>query len=169
MGDGLAVFFDIGDTLASPHITGGHLAGLDVYPFVPEILARMRAAGGNEFAVALGIVSNTGNETKASLNDLLDKSGLSALVDASLCLFSSVEGLDKSQPAFFVRAKDRAAVPSAQCVFVERTRRNERLRHRSAFGCLRIHFMRCTSLRRRPLRTRFEQGSACPEDRSSDD
>jgi FMN phosphatase YigB (HAD superfamily) len=118
MGDGLAVFFDIGDTLASPHITGGHLAGLDVYPFVPEILARMRAAGGNEFAVALGIVSNTGNETKASLNDLLDKSGLSALVDASLCLFSSVEGLDKSQPAFFVRAKDRAAVPSAQCVFV---------------------------------------------------
>jgi FMN phosphatase YigB (HAD superfamily) len=118
MGDGLAVFFDIGETLASPHITGGHLAGLDVYPFVPEILARMRAAGGNEFAVALGIVSNTGNETKASLNDLLDKSGLSALVDASLCLFSSVEGLDKSQPAFFVRAKDRAAVPSAQCVFV---------------------------------------------------
>jgi FMN phosphatase YigB (HAD superfamily) len=118
MGDGLAVFFDIGDTLASPHITGGHLAGLDVYPFVPEILARMRAAGGNEFAVALGVVSNTGNETKASLNDLLDKSGLSALVDASLCLFSSVEGLDKSQPAFFVRAKDRAAVPSAQCVFV---------------------------------------------------
>jgi FMN phosphatase YigB (HAD superfamily) len=118
MGDGLAVFFDIGDTLASPHITGGHLAGLDVYPFVPEILARMRAADGNEFAVALGIVSNTGNDTKASLNDLLDKSGLSALVDASLCLFSSVEGLDKSQPAFFVRAKDRAAVPSAQCVFV---------------------------------------------------
>lgn len=118
MGDGLAVFFDIGDTLASPHITGGHLAGLDVYPFVPEILARMRATGSDEFAVALGIISNTGNETKASLNDLLDKSGLSALVDASLCLFSSVEGLDKSQPAFFVRAKDRAAVPSAQCVFV---------------------------------------------------
>jgi FMN phosphatase YigB (HAD superfamily) len=118
MGDGLAVFFDIGDTLASPHITGGHLAGLDVYPFVPEILARMRATGSDKFAVALGIISNTGNETKASLNDLLDKSGLSALVDASLCLFSSVEGLDKSQPAFFVRAKDRAAVPSAQCVFV---------------------------------------------------
>jgi hypothetical protein len=45
MGDGLAVFFDIGDTLASPHITGGHLAGLDVYPFIPQILARMRAAG----------------------------------------------------------------------------------------------------------------------------
>ena len=118
MGDGLAVFFDIGDTLASPHITGGHLAGLDVYPFVPEILARMRATGSDEFAVALGIISNTGNKTKASLNDLLDKSGLSALVDASLCLFSSVEGLDKSQPAFFVRAKDRAGVPSAQCVFV---------------------------------------------------
>jgi len=26
--------------------------------------------------------------------------------------------LDKSQPALFVRAKDRAAVPSARCVFV---------------------------------------------------
>jgi FMN phosphatase YigB (HAD superfamily) len=118
MTDGLAVFFDIGDTLASPHITGGHLAGLDVYPFVPEVLARMRAAGGDEFAVALGLLSNTGNETAASLNDLLDKSGLSALVDVSLCLFSSVEGLDKTQPAFFVRAKDRPGVPSARCVFV---------------------------------------------------
>ena len=53
--------------------------------------------------MALGLLSNTGNETAASLNDLLDKSGLSALVDVSLCLFSSVEGLDKTQPAFFVR------------------------------------------------------------------
>ncbi len=75
MTDGLAVFFDIRETLASPHITRGHLAGLDVYPFVPEVLARMRAAGGDEIAVALGLLSNTGNETAASLNDLLDKSG----------------------------------------------------------------------------------------------
>jgi FMN phosphatase YigB (HAD superfamily) len=39
-------------------------------------------------------------------------------VNAGLCLFSSVEGLDKSQPAFFELARDRAGVPAARCLFV---------------------------------------------------
>jgi FMN phosphatase YigB (HAD superfamily) len=118
MAQGLAVFFDIGDTLASPRVAGAHLSGLDVYPFVPEILARLRMTGGQEVPIALGLISNTGNETAAALNDVLAKSGLSNLVDASMCLFSSIEGLDKSQPAFFLLARDRATLPATRCIFV---------------------------------------------------
>ncbi len=43
---------------------------------------------------------------------------MSSLVEPHLCLFSSVEGLDKSQPAFFKLARERAAVPVAHCLFV---------------------------------------------------
>jgi len=118
MDTGLAVFFDIGDTLASPRITDGHLSGLEVYPFVPEILTRLRVIGGQESPVALGLISNTGNETAAVLDRLLVESGLSSLVDAALCLFSSIEGLDKSNPAFFGLARDRAALPAGRCLFV---------------------------------------------------
>jgi FMN phosphatase YigB (HAD superfamily) len=39
-------------------------------------------------------------------------------VDARLCLFSSVEGMDKSQPAFFSLAVTRAGVSADRCVFV---------------------------------------------------
>jgi FMN phosphatase YigB (HAD superfamily) len=112
MDDGTAVFFDLGDTLASGVFEQGHLARLDVYPFVPEILARLRSDGAR-----LGLISNT-DETAATMNKLLDASGLASLVDAGLCLFSSVEGMDKSEPAFFVLARDRAGLPAARCVFV---------------------------------------------------
>jgi FMN phosphatase YigB (HAD superfamily) len=54
----------------------------------------------------------------ARLNDVLADAGLLAFVDASLCLFSSIEGLDKSQPAFFGLARDRAGLPASRCVFV---------------------------------------------------
>jgi len=118
MGEGRAVFFDIGDTLAAPVVEGGRLSRLEVYPFVPDVLARLRAAGGNDVPVALGLISNTGDATAAMMNDLLAESGLQPLVDARVCLFSSVEGLDKAQPAFFALARARADVPSANCVFV---------------------------------------------------
>lgn len=118
MCDGLAVFFDIGDTLARPRVVNGRLAGLYVYPFVPELLARLAAAAPGEPTVALGLISNTGAETAASMQQLLVESGLSALVEPTLCLFSSVEGLDKTQPAFFTLARDRAGRPAARCLFV---------------------------------------------------
>jgi FMN phosphatase YigB (HAD superfamily) len=52
------------------------------------------------------------------MRQVLADAGLSALVDAGHCLFSSVEGLDKSQPAFFALARDRAGVPVSRCLFV---------------------------------------------------
>jgi FMN phosphatase YigB (HAD superfamily) len=50
--------------------------------------------------------------------ELLSTSGLQPLVDPGLCLFSSVEGLDKGQPAFFELARSRAAMPAASCMYV---------------------------------------------------
>jgi hypothetical protein len=64
-GRGLRSLFDIGDTVASLCITGGHLAGM-VDPYSPEVLARMQM--GDEFAMMLGLIYDTGNETAVSLN-----------------------------------------------------------------------------------------------------
>ncbi len=82
------------------------------------MLTRLRAAGGDDIAVAVGLISNTGDMTAAMMNELLAECGLQSLVDAELCLFSSVEGLDKTQPAFFALARTRADVPAENCVFV---------------------------------------------------
>lgn len=115
---GLAVFFDIGDTLASPVVEGGHLAGLDVYPFVPEVLTRLRSVGVDHTTVRVGLASNTTGVSAAEMDDLLARAGLQPLVDPALCLFSSVEGLDKRDPAFFALAHQRAGLPAARCVYV---------------------------------------------------
>jgi FMN phosphatase YigB (HAD superfamily) len=117
MDDRVAVFFDIGDTLASAVVESGHLVRLQVYPFVAEVLTRLRSGAGGA-AVGLGLISNTGQESAARLAELLADARLAELVDAHLCLFSSVEGMDKSQPAFFARAVARAGAPAARCVFV---------------------------------------------------
>jgi FMN phosphatase YigB (HAD superfamily) len=118
MGEGLAVFFDIGDTLASAVLSSGRLSRLETYPFVPDVLARLREAGDGGIPVSLGLISNTGDEPAGRLTQLLDEAGLLDLVDEPLCLFSSVEGLDKSQPAFFRLARDRAGLPAGRCLFV---------------------------------------------------
>ena len=118
MAEGIAVFFDIGSTLAEPLVTDGHLSGLDLYPFIPEVLDRLRQAGDTSLPVAIGLMSNTGDETATALDRVLTNSGLAAAVDVTLCLFSSVEGIDKAQPAFFQRGVQRAGLPPAHCVFV---------------------------------------------------
>jgi FMN phosphatase YigB (HAD superfamily) len=117
MNDAVAVFFDIGDTLASAVGQSGHLVRLELYPFVPDVLKRLRASGA-EVSVAMGLISNTGHESAERLAAVLADAGLSDLVDVDLCLFSSVEGMDKSQTAFFSLAVTRAGVPAARCVFV---------------------------------------------------
>jgi FMN phosphatase YigB (HAD superfamily) len=113
----VAVFFDIGDTLASAVVEAGRLAGLEVYPFVPEVLGRL-GAGADGVSVALGLISNTGHESAERMSTLLAEAGLSDFVAPHLCLFSSVEGLDKSQRAFFALAEERAGLAAARCVYV---------------------------------------------------
>jgi len=113
MSEPLAVFFDIGDTLASPVVTAGRLTGLRPYPLVPDVLQQMEGAD-----LALGLISNTGTETAQSMRDLLEDADLLPFFRDDLLLFSSVEGLDKSDPAFFELARERAGVPAARCLFV---------------------------------------------------
>jgi FMN phosphatase YigB (HAD superfamily) len=113
MGERLAVFYDIGDTLASPVVTGGQLTGLDVYPFVPEVLDRTSGPD-----VVLGLISNTGSETAQSMRTLLGDAELLPFFRDDLLLFSSVEGLDKRDPAFFELAAERAGLATARCLFV---------------------------------------------------
>jgi FMN phosphatase YigB (HAD superfamily) len=86
-----------------------------VYPFVADVLARL---GADPAVGGIGVISNTGDETEATMCRVLDDAGLLAALDPALLLFSSVEGLDKSQPAFFTLAADRAGVAPARCVFV---------------------------------------------------
>jgi len=80
MDKGLAVFFDIGDTLASAVVEGGRLSRLDVYRFIPDVLARLRA-GGEGVSVSVGLISNTGDETAARMNQVLAV----AIQQASAC------------------------------------------------------------------------------------
>jgi FMN phosphatase YigB (HAD superfamily) len=114
MADPIVVFFDIGDTLAIPEFSSsGSLQKLNVLPFVPDVLHKL--AGSH---CRLGIISNTGNETKASLHTVLSQAGLLQPFEPVLLLFSSVEGKDKKQPAFFALAAQRAGVPPKRCIYV---------------------------------------------------
>src|SRR5262245_52475740 len=115
----LAVFFDIGDTLAVPSPTAQGVLKLTALPFIPEVLKSIRKkwgqAGGG---IRLGLMSNTGNETRDTMLKLLTDAGLLSFFDPALLLFSSVEGMDKTQKAFFSLGADCAGLPASQCVFV---------------------------------------------------
>jgi FMN phosphatase YigB (HAD superfamily) len=64
-----AVFFDIGGTLASARFTSdGHLAAFDPDPQILDVLERLRARSG----LILGIISNTGDEPRATIDAALD-------------------------------------------------------------------------------------------------
>lgn len=120
MGKNVFVFFDIGDTLASPASSpAGRVERLDVYPFVTDVLRRLNDASGQYGArIKLGLISNTAGETAASMRGLLADAGVLASFESHLLLFSSVEGLDKSERRFFELACERAAADASQCVFV---------------------------------------------------
>jgi FMN phosphatase YigB (HAD superfamily) len=131
MSEDLAVFFDIGDTLASAVVEAGDLVRLDVLPFVLEVLERMRSDG--DGAVRLGLMSNTGDATAATMTALLAEAGLLPLLDDDLFLFSSVEGVDKSQPAFFTRGRDRAALSAVRCLVVGESERERAVAESAGF------------------------------------
>jgi FMN phosphatase YigB (HAD superfamily) len=133
MGEPAFVFFDIGDTLASARLgADGRLAGLDVYPFVTDVLTRLRARTGQ--VAGLGLISNTGGETAASMRRVLDDCGLSPCLDDELWLFSSVEGLDKSKREFFELAAGRAGAAPTRCVFVGESEAERRVATSAGFS-----------------------------------
>ncbi len=106
------LFFDLGNTLGVAEIASGALQGIRVFPFVPEILSRLRPR------CRLGILSNTGQETLAAMESVLAKAGILDFFEASLRLFSSVEGVDKTTVEIFRRAIARAGSPASRCVYI---------------------------------------------------
>jgi len=120
MPEAIVLFFDIGDTLAVPVLTAaGALDKLVVFPFVTDVLARFRSATGpGGSPVRLGIISNTGTETLATMKKVLSDAGLLDFFEEGLLVFSSVEGVDKSKKEIFRRAWTRAGVAAGRCVYV---------------------------------------------------
>jgi hypothetical protein len=93
---GLAIFFDIAV------IVGNKLSRLDVYRFVPDILGRLKAGGGDDTSVSLSLMSNTGDETAARMNQLLAEGWLVIVCGfQSLCVQSGRGGSTSlSRPSF---------------------------------------------------------------------
>jgi FMN phosphatase YigB (HAD superfamily) len=113
------VFFDLGDTLVIPQMAGdGTLQALKVLPFVPDVLNKLKRTKTGEAHLRLGIISNTGSETLEKMRAVMAEAELLDVFDPQLLLFSSVEGLDKSQEEFFRLAARRAGAPEEHCVYV---------------------------------------------------
>src|SRR5687768_6025234 len=100
---GRVVFFDIGETLGTARLSfPGQLfriediriEGLDVFPFVPDLLSRLSADG-----VRLGIISNTPQaETAGSMQAVLEAAQILDFFSEDLLIYSSVIGLQKDAP-----------------------------------------------------------------------
>jgi FMN phosphatase YigB (HAD superfamily) len=96
----------------------GSLEALAVLPFVLEVLGKLKRIRAGEAKVRLGVISNTGVETREKMLALMTKAGLLDVFELQLLLFSSVEGIDKSQRRFFQLAAQLADAPERHCVYV---------------------------------------------------
>lgn len=119
-----AVFFDLGDTLGSPVLSGQPpaLVGFDVFPFVPAVLSELKGR-----RLKLGIISNTGEDRGESVNSVLAPTGLLGHFDHALLVYSGDESplpdgtpVTKRVPEIFRRAEQRAGFEagSRRCLFV---------------------------------------------------
>jgi FMN phosphatase YigB (HAD superfamily) len=114
----VVVLFDLGDTLVIPRLAAGSLQGLDVLPFIPEILTRLKGMKVDGAPLRLGVISNTGDESKEKLLSMLTEAKLLGFFESDLLFFSSLEGMDKSQKKFFELAVTRAHAAPARCIYV---------------------------------------------------
>ncbi|BAY09920.1 M20/M25/M40 family metallo-hydrolase [Calothrix sp. NIES-2098] len=107
-----AIFFDIGATLGSPRISPFpyRLEGLDVYPYVPEILQQLRDRN-----LRLGIISNIGDDTPENVKRVLQTSQIYDFFDPNLLIYGA-----KDSSEIFERAARQAgnANEPQQCLFV---------------------------------------------------
>ena len=110
----IVVFFDIGETLAAPRLSlTGELVGFDVYPYVREVLAMLRARGAR-----LGILSNTGDTGAPRMREVLEAAGIYDAFEPALLAYSAELGLKKDSPKIFEDAAKLAGVAPGECVFV---------------------------------------------------
>jgi bacterial leucyl aminopeptidase len=105
------VFFDIGGTLGSVQISPeGSPIRLEVYSEARETLDLLR-----QQQVRMGIISNPGSASPATVEGLLESSGIRSFFDPALLVFGS-----KNSAEIFGRAAELAGLAATprQCVFV---------------------------------------------------
>ena len=104
-----AVFFDLGDTLGTAVVVGSppRLTGFDVFPYAPGVVADLKARG-----LKLGVISNTGSDTGATVNAVLGPTGILTDLDAGLLVYSGDEARSRRPrpPEIFRRAAKRAGL-----------------------------------------------------------
>src|SRR5262249_10528527 len=93
----VVVFFDLGDTLVVRQSDSNAPLALNVLPFVPEILKKLKHTQVDGAPLRLGVISNTGTETADTMHAVLKTAGLLGFFEPKLLLFSSVEHLDKTK------------------------------------------------------------------------
>jgi len=101
------IFFDIGDTLATPRITGDRLE----FIVLPGVLAALEAL--RKRSLRMGIISNRGTIEADTVNAALEAAGLLVFFDPNLIVFAK-----KDSPAPFIDAAAKAGVPPGDCIFV---------------------------------------------------
>jgi FMN phosphatase YigB (HAD superfamily) len=115
----IVVFFDLGDTLVIPRLSDdGSLLALNVLPFVPDVLDKLKRTKVNDVELRLGVISNTGTETLSKMRSVVAEAGLLDFFEPALLLFSSVEGIDKRQKQFFEPGAQRSGTRSEHCIYV---------------------------------------------------
>ncbi len=102
------VFFDLGNTLV--------VSGQGWLPDAQEAVAELHGLG-----VRLGIISNTGNLTRAQLLALLPPDFPVNLFEPNLIILSSEVQIEKPKVAIFDLAIQKSAVKPSSCLFCTET------------------------------------------------
>ena len=106
------IFFDLGDTLGSAIFERGTLSAFSPFNFAIPVLSELRGKG-----LRLGVISNTGSESRKHLDEVLKSAGLLTFFDPTLLIFSSEVGKTKNSPDIFALAADRAGVKPKRTLF----------------------------------------------------
>ncbi len=138
----IVVFFDLGDTLViAQQSDDDSLLSLNVLPFVPDVLQKLKRTKVYEVELRLGVISNTGKETLARMRSVMAEARLLDFFDPALLLFSSVEESTNARSNFLnapfsVRARGRSSASMSA-----RMRPNVGQPNRSSFA---HHIIHCT-------------------------
>lgn len=105
------IFFDIGDTLASPVFSDDdRLEGFTVFP---EALTALESLESGGYDGRLGIISNAGDEAPSTVNDALGRAGLFDFFNPKYIFYKK-----KDSPQAFADAAREAGLEASECVFV---------------------------------------------------
>jgi len=107
-----AVFFDVGNTLASRKPNGS----LEVFqPSTPKLLTVM----GSVLGLRLGVISNLPDElTSADLRRLLAEAGLLTYFDPGGIVTNHDAGADKPKPRIYQFAADQMNIAISDCLYI---------------------------------------------------